>query len=217
MHTDPDFQGLKRKVRLILLLDAVENAGLSPIPLSQLHSLAYLSNVLAPVWNMPALDGKVLKKNGGPFYPALQRDLDQLIGIGVAVISSVGHEQDVDGNWRLKGKYRLNRMFSDKIVCRIEEFEDERKIRSFIQELAFALSALSDQEIDVALHEDATYSNPNVGIGNVVDFAEWQKKNYSANVARHFENLLPGGSKATPGEQLHLYLLHLQARIHGEQ
>ena len=79
---------VERKIRLIVLLSAAENAGLYPTPIRQLHVLAYLANVLAPVWNMPVLDGKLLKKKGGPFYPALQQDLDRLVGTGVVFISN---------------------------------------------------------------------------------------------------------------------------------
>src|SRR5437016_336881 len=91
--SDKAFESVRRRVRVIALIDAAENAGLNPIPILRLHALAYLSNVLAPVWNMPALDGKVLKRRGGPFYPALQRDLDFLVGAGVVVISGLIHVQ----------------------------------------------------------------------------------------------------------------------------
>ncbi len=48
-----------------------------------------------------------------------------------------------------------------------------------------------------------------VDVGNVVDFAEWQQKNYSANAARYMSQLLPLNTRATRGEMLHLYVHHL--------
>src|SRR2546422_4375809 len=72
------FRSLRRHARLIALLHAAEGAGLVPLRITRLHSFAYLSNVLAPVWDMAALDGKILKRRGGPFYPNMQRDLDRL-------------------------------------------------------------------------------------------------------------------------------------------
>ncbi len=208
---------LRRCVRLVVLLYSAEGAGLTPLAILRLHTLAYLSNVLAPVWDMPPLDGKVLKRSGGPFYPALQRDLDRLVGMGVVIISGLGHVQDEDGRWRLEGSYRLNQPFANPIVETLVHFEDERRVVAFVQELAFALSALGDEELDIAMKQDATYSDSLVGVGNVVDFDEWQKKNYAANAARYFEGLLPGGASATPGEQLHFYIRHLHARTLGER
>jgi hypothetical protein len=164
---------------------------------------------------MPALDGKVLKRQGGPFYPALQRDLDRLVGAGVAVISGLGHVLDEDRRWRLEGQYRLNPTFAARIIRHLMSFEVERRLTTFLQELAFALSALSDEDLDKAMTEDATYSDPLIEVGNVVDFAEWHRKNYSANAARYFNNLMPGGLTASPGEKLHFYIRHLHSRIHG--
>ena len=77
------------------------------------------------------------------------------------------------------------------------------------------MSALSDDDLDVAAIQDATYSDPLVSVGNVVDFAEWKDTNFSANAARYFDRLVPGGVQATPGEKLHLYARHLHRRIHG--
>lgn len=199
-----------------MLLDAAENAGLVPFTILRLHAFAYLSNVLAPVWNMPVLDGRVLKRRGGPFYPDLQRDLDRLVGQGVAVISGVCHVQDESGRWRLEGAYRLNRVFANPIVEAVNGFLEEARLLSFIGELAFALSSLSDEELDGAVGEDATYSDPMITVDNVIDidFAERRSRNYSANVAERFQQLVPGGN-ATPGEKIHLYVRHLHRRING--
>ncbi len=214
---DERFPSLRRRVRLLVLLDAAEAAGLVPLKIIHLHAFAYLSNVLAPVWDMPALDGKLLKRRGGPFYPALQRDLDRLVGMGVVVITGLGHVCDDDGRWRLEGAYRLNRALARDVLAQLATYDDERRFVAFVQELAYALSALSDEDLDLAVSEDATYSDPLVSVGNVVDFEEWRRTNYSANAARYFDRLIPGGASATPGEKLHLYVRHLHRRIHGER
>ena len=72
----------RRQARILTLLDSATEAGLAPIGIIPFHAFAYLANVLAPVWDMPAMDGKILKRLGGPFYPVLQRDLDRLVGRG---------------------------------------------------------------------------------------------------------------------------------------
>lgn len=208
---------LRRKVRLVALIDSAERAGLAPLPVQRLHTFAFLSNVLAPVWDMPVLDGKVFKRRGGPFYPVLQHDLDILVGSGVAIISSLGHVLDEQKRWRLEGSYHLHRVFADRILNRIGDFEEERKFLGFLEELALALSSLSDEDLDKATSEDATYSDPIVDFGNVVDFAEWQRKNSTAAAAAQFERFLPRGVRADNGEKLHMYLRHLQTRIHGKR
>lgn len=187
------------------------------IRFSRVHSFAYLANVLAPVWDLPALDGKILKRRGGPYYPVLQRDLDRLVGRGMVLISGLDHVRDEERRWRLEGAYCLNRKFTRDALSILHGYEEEAAFTSFVKELAFALSALSDDELDRAVSEDATYSDPLVSFGNIVDFDEWKKLNYSANAARQFEHLLPEGSEATPGEKLHLYVRHLHRRIHGGQ
>ena len=212
---EPDIGALRRRIRLVVLLRAATRAGLTPLPVLRLHTLTYLSNVLAPVWDMPVLEGKVLKRHGGPFYPRLQQDLDRLVGMGVVLISGLGYNLDEEQQWRLEGSYVLNPNLANRILNHILEFENEQRLMEFFQELAYALSCLSDEEFGQAMTEDATYSDPMTDIGNVVDFAEWQKKNYSANAASYFQSLFPSGTHATPGEKLHLYVRHIQARISG--
>ena len=207
---------LKRRVRLIMLLDASEAAGLAPIKILWLHGFAYFSNVLAPVWDLPALDGAVLKRQGGPFYPALQHDLDRLVGIGLAKISDIDHIVDESNRWRLEGSFCLNREFADPILETLSNFKEERRLREFVLELGYALAALSDDDLNRAVSEDATYSDPLTAVDNVIDFDSWRSKNYSANAAQEFDRVIPGGY-ALSGEKLHLYVRHLQRRIHGGQ
>jgi hypothetical protein len=88
-------------------------------------------------------------------------------------------------------------------------------VASFVQELAYALSALSECEFDQALVEDATYSDPSFSEDNVLDFDEWARRNPSVNAAAYFDHFFPGGTKATPGERLHLYVRHLRRRMHA--
>lgn len=213
---DAGTASIRRRVRLIVLLKAAEQAGLSPIPVMRLHTMAYLANVLAPVWDMPSLEGKILKRQGGPFYPALQADLDRLVGLGVAKVEGLRHIQDLNGSWRLEGSFSLNHNLADPIFSYLDSFPEERAASAFINELALALSTMSDADMDQAMQEDATYSDPLVGDGNVIDFNEWTKgRNFSANAANHFAEILPSGGTTTPGEKIHLYMRHLQRRIHG--
>lgn len=204
-----------RRIRLLILLQAAESAGLVPIPILQLHTFAYLSNVLSQVWDLPPIDGKVLKRNGSPFYPSIQHELDLLVGAGLVIVSDIGHVKDQDNRWRLEGKYRLNFGMAQRVLSRIEDFPEEKKISIFAKELAYALSALSDEEFGLAMGQDATYSDPMVAVGNVIDFAEWRNVNYSATAANLFKTKIVDGPTISAGEQLHMYVRHLHRRMHG--
>jgi hypothetical protein len=210
-----DADSLRRRIRLVMILDAAESAGLTPIPVLRLHTLAFLTNVLAPVWNMPVLSGKLLKRRGGPFYPSLQADLDRLVGEGVAAISAVSHLKDEEGRWRLEGAYRFNPTLSEPILSALRHYPDEAILLGFVRELALALSALADEDLDSFTREDAAYSDPRVDYGGVVDFAEWRRVNCSANAANSFNKVMPSDVRSTPGERLHLYVRHLATRLHG--
>lgn len=206
---------LKRRIRLVMLLDAAEQAGLLPLSLVRLHAFAYLSNVLAPVWQLAPLDGKLLKRQGGPFYPELQHDLDRLVGMGVVTIAELRYVADANERWRVDGSCRLNRAFAAPILEAVARYDDERRLLAFVQELAYALSALGDAELDRLFTQDATYTDPLVSVDNVIDFAEWRDTNHTADVANYFDRLLPGGIQPTMGEKLHLYARHLHRRFEG--
>ena len=206
---------IRRKVTLVMLLDAASEAGLVPMALVRVHTIAYLINVLAPVWDLPILEGRVLKRRGGPYYPALQNDLDRLVGLGLADVGKLAYVEEDFGRWRLEGQYSLNYELARPILDHVRSMDEERERLGFIHELVLALSSLSDADIDRAIQEDATYSDPNVTAGNVIDFAEWSTRNPTLAAARYFEAVVPAGSRIAPGEKLHLYARHLHRRIHG--
>ena len=208
-----DIDSAKRQIRLIVLLNAAEKAGLAPMPLMRLHAFGYFANVLSPLWELEPLDGKILKKRGGPFYPTLQRDLDRMVGTGLIIVSGVQHKKNSEGHWRLEGNYRLNGMFKKEILNCLNNYEEEVKLQIFIQEIAYAISSIDDNELDQAMLEDATYMDPVNGEGNVIDFGEWKDVNYSANSAQSFDFVMP--YPGSPGRKLHLYFRHLYRRAHG--
>ena len=136
-----------------------------------------------------------------------------MVGSGVVIVSRLAHIVDDDMRWRLEGAYQLNHLFSLRIVGALLAFDDERRTLAFIQELFFAVSMLSDDELNTAVSEDATYMDPIVDVGSVIDFCEWQQRNFSANAAEHFGRFAVGGAFTTPGEKLHLYVSHVRARL----
>ena len=207
------YDSLRRRIRIILLLYGSEQAGIAPIRLRRLHTLAYLSNVLAPVWDMRSFDGQLLKRRGGPFYPAIQHDLDRLVGRGFILMTDIGHILDDDDQWKLDGACSLNRDLVGAALRIISSLPQDFEIRSFLSEIAYAVSALSDEAFDLLPVGDPTYSDSSVGFENVVDFDIWRKLNYSANAAQHFASVL---ENATRGELLHLYARQLIRMLDGQ-
>lgn len=203
---------LRRQLRLVVLLDTAAEAGISPLHLPVLHTIAYLSNALAPLWSLEPFDGKVLKQRGAPFYPALQWDLDRLVARGIAAASSIRYAH-VDGKWRLDARYELNYAIASPILESIAETGFEEGLETFYSELAQAISSLPEDQKLSALSEDAAYGDPNVDISNVVDFAEGTDTNFPTNAARAIRPDAP----LTPAERIHLYVSHMQKRLsrHG--
>lgn len=212
--TDEIAASIRRRVRLIILLKASAEAGMDPLPTLRLHLVAYLANVLSPVWDMPSVDGAVLKRRGGPFYPDLQRDLDRLVGLGVVRVTNLRHIRlDDNDHYRLEGSYRLNAEFADPILNHLQSMPGEAAAAIFLRELVLALSALSDEEIDRAVTEDATYADPRVGQDNIIDFSDLSRTNYSATAAEKVGSLVPTGAVVSASEKVHLYVRHLQRRL----
>ncbi|WP_447929959.1 hypothetical protein [Sphingopyxis fribergensis] len=208
-------ESVRRKVRLLILLSAARNAGLVPLPASRLHILAYLADVLSPVWNLDPYDGKVLKRPDGPFFPELQHDLDRLVGTGMATVTDVGHVSIGQERLRVSSSYSINTDLSSDVLQYIEETPDEAVAAEFLRELMLAMSAMSDEDIDRAFLQDATYSNKKAGSGTVIDFAEWTDTNFSALAADRIGQLVPTNAEVGPSEKVHLYFRHLQRRLHG--
>jgi hypothetical protein len=202
-----------RRARILMLLEAAEHTGLTPIPVLELHAFAYFANVLSPIWDLQPQKRSVLRRRGGPYYPELQDDVDVLIGRGLVSIEGLRHVPDEDGRWRLEGSFAIANNGSLTVTEALRAFEDEHRLFSFYRELGFALAAIPDELRARTVDQDATYGDDRVGEGAIIDFAEWKRANYSENAARFFDSVMPGGRPATPAQKLHLYAHHLQQRL----
>lgn len=206
---------LRRQVRLLLLLEAADKAGLSPLPVMRLHVLAYLSDVLSPVWNLEPFDGRVLKRQGGPFYPDLQHDLDRLVGRGLVGVVHVGHVRLGADRARIDGHYALNHVLAKAVLDLLHGWPEEARLGSFIKELMLSVSSMKDEDIERAFQQDATYSSARTGRDNVIEFTDWDNYNHSAAAAEKMGELVPTRAEVGPSEKLHLYVRHLRRRLHG--
>lgn len=201
----------ERQLRLITLLDGSERIGLSPLPVEQLHTIAYFADALAPVWNIPIIDGQILKRHR-PYYPALQDDLDNLAGIGVVIPSNVRHEESA-GGWRINADYRLNSEFAPRIIAAAEQFPRQAQELAFVREIVYATSGLGISGIAGAAHVDATYGDPLVDVGGMIEVRPDEGDNATADVAFRFRELLSEESKVSSAEMVNLYVRRLYSRL----
>lgn len=197
-------------VRVLTLLDALAAAGLAPSSSRALHELAYLANVLAPVFDLPPLDATLLKRKSGPYYPELQQTIDRLVGRGLVEAQELSYELDeVEQRYRISASYLLR---WSEVRAALKRYRELSPIEAlFLDELAAAYSALADVEQGHVAVKDARYADVSVDVNNVIDFGEWTsaEKNFSRNAAMTFA---PGRHLA-PAERLYLYLDHLQQRV----
>jgi hypothetical protein len=227
--TDSELGILRRRARVLLLLDAAERAGVAPLDTYRLHALAYLADVLSPVWSLPAFDGVLLKAIGGPFYRDLQREIDRLVAMGLLEIRDLKYEERPRNGARILGKYSL-RFASPHLEHVLSAIgaraasaaidPRDNRLHSFLVELAGALARLPNDEIDKAASADVTYSDPRVAANSLLEFNDIDdegKKNLSVATARRFNVFVPKGVNLSPGEQVYLYASYLGKRIHARR
>ena len=212
---------------MLLLLDAAEHVGIAPLPSARLHAFAYLADVLSPVWELIPFDGKVYKSEGGPRYPDLQDEVDNLAVLGLIQATDLDYESRADGGARIVASYGLN-FGSEHLESllralgarSVEEAIDSTdcNFHAFLVELAGALATLPDDEIESATKVDVTY-RAGADLHNVVDFAEWVDDQRAANpswrTAERFQAFLPTDSKMLSGEKLYLYAAFLGRAMHA--
>lgn len=226
--TDTELGILRRRARVLQLLDAAERAGIAPIETHKLHALAYLADVLSPVWGFPAFDGVILKAVGGPFYRDLQKEIDRLVGMGLVEIRGLKYQERSRKGARILGRYSLRFASShlEHLLSAIGGRSEadlidpkDRRLHDFLVELASALAHLPGDEIDKAASADVTYSDPRIASNNLVEFdeiGEDGKSNLSVVTAR-FNAFVPEGVSFSPGEQVYLYASYLGKRIYGRR
>lgn len=226
--TESVLQVIRQRARVLQLVDAAERAGITPINSRRLHAFAYLADVLSPVWDLPSFDGKILKIEGGPHYPDLQREMDRLVVLGLLQIS--GMRYLVRGNFgaRLDASYALN--FDSPCLSSILEALGARtaanafdtrdaRIHLFLVDLASALATVRDAELDEAATLDATYADTRFDYSNIVDFGEWtqnsREDNLSLRTVDNFSRFIPDDFDLSGGQKLYMYASLLARRVNA--
>lgn len=209
----PDAPVLQRRVWLLMLLDGAERAGVAPLPTARLHRLAFFANCLAPVYDLPVPNGIVVKDRRGPYYPELQWDVDRLAAQGLVELRGVRHVEGEDG-WEFTADYGLTAA-GVEVLDRASVSPRTGRARRFLAELGAAFGALGEAGRERADEADATYGDRHAAEGRVIDFAEWNRRNHSADAAQAFSALAPARAHLTQRDALHLYFRYLDRVLAG--
>lgn len=207
-----DLDMRKRPIRVIALLDSLARAAVSPASVRVLHELAYLANVLAPVFNLAPFSASLLKRRGGPYYPELQETIDRLVGRRMVDVVDIRYVADEgEARYRLDAHYCLNAELSIEAVSQYRRVYADTGEPLFIDELAAAYSLLSDDQLGSVAQFDARYGDSNVDTYDVIDFGQWteaSKTNFSRNAALSFRPR----DRLNPAERIYMYMAHVQQK-----
>lgn len=212
-HCDAQLSMLRGKVRVLAVLDAGVESGLSPFPGDLIHALTYLVDALAPLEEVPLLNADLIKRRHRPFFPDIQDAIDSLVGAGIITVESFGYTPDQaprDG-WRLSATYALNRAAAAVILNRVGTMPRMGPLLVFSREVVFAFAGMGRTDIGSIGDIDAAYSSDHVRFGDVIELAEkGARMNPTASVATRFSAFFGSpDERIDPVQLVHLYARHL--------
>ena len=109
--------------------------------------------------------------------------------------------------------YALNRTFATRVREAALSFDSHRREWAFVQEVVYSASALGLPGIEAAPSSDASYGDPLVDTGGLIDIATTQVPNRSARVAMRFGDLVEPDVAISHSEMVHLYVRELHKRL----
>lgn len=208
---------LRRRLRVLLLLDAADYAMIAPISIARFHGLAYLADVLSPIYSFTALSGTIEKRRVGPYFPDLQWEVDRLIGLGLVVPSDLKAVVEIDRAY-IDAGLTLDRDRARTILDQAYEQSQFLEQRDFFRQLATALSDIDDKDLDEATQSDVTWEAGHKGA--LIDYGDWRAQNFSRMSADRIEVLAtqnwPVDSRQlSPAAKVSLYVQYLRRAAHG--
>lgn len=204
------------RFRLLQILAALDRAAVSPISNRDLHAFAYLANALSPVWEVEPLENSVLKDEDGPRSSSLEREIDLCVGYGLVDVISI--ERDDENPDKLNARFSLSAQRARKILSIAEYLPDEQNTFEFLTELAFSFAEISKPHRDDAALVDASWSDPKVAQGRIINFIEEEggpETGASHRAAEAFQEFVPPGVILSRAEKLVMYMRLLKKLAHG--
>src|SRR5207249_2311041 len=145
------------------------------------------------------------------FYSELQWDVDRLVAQGLVSMKDLEQFKDAAGPW-----FRADYQLSLSGVTAVGHFiaaPQAHRIHRFLRELAAAYATLPEESREDAALSDATYTDPLVHLGSLIDFAEWDSRNFSQQTANAFSEFVPSPVRLSPRDKLHLYFRYLNRMV----
>lgn len=183
--------------------------GLTPVAGAQLHVLLYLANTLAPLFQIAAARGRVLKRGKYPFYPDVQHEIDVLSYSGVLRIARVQYGR----RGHLAADYGLGTAGAramDRLLAADPEMK--RLAKLFRELLSACFGKFLATQVDIG-PIDANYGSASILQGDVVDFSEWKNENQNLAVARYLLNELRALSPNAERDGVRLYCDYLDEAL----
>ncbi len=208
---------VRRRIRLLMLLDSADYAVISPIGTARFHALAYLADVLSPIYGLSELAGVIVKRRIGPYFPQLQEELDRLVGLGLADVTDLRPVVEASRAY-VDASFSLRRELAGPILDEVHRDETFSGMRDFLREVAGALGAVPEEDLDATAQADVTWGTGHAG--TVIDYADWRARNYSRMSAERIEELARErfghtGLKLSAGAKVNLYVQYLRRVAHG--
>ena len=208
---------VRRRVRVLMLLDAVDYAVLAPISVQRFHTLAFLADVLSPIFSLVPMSRKILKRRSLPYFPDLQWEVDRLIGLNLVTSLDLAPVVEKSTAY-VTFSLALNRTRSSPVLDVAYSHDEFSVLRDYFRELAGALSNIQDTELDAVARLDVTWDSGHAGA--VIDYAEWRAQNYSTMGADRIEELAvqafgDGKAQLTPTAKVNLYVKYLKRAANG--
>lgn len=201
------------RLRLLVLLDAADRSGIAPLTAPHVHAIVYLSNALAPVWDVEPLTPELLKLYGSPYDAEIQTQLDRLVGSGLVTTKDLAYYQDEGGSWRVAASFSIDHDRAGPVLDELAYLPDELLAAEVIREVCLALAALPPELLDRALLLDAAYSDTRSSPYSLIHLRDERGSNLSSDVAESFRRIAPRGTYLSPAEQANLYVRHLARMV----
>lgn len=155
--------------------------GLTPITTPQLHVILYLANTLAGLFGVTRVRGRVLKRGAYPFFPDVQREVDQLAFCGVLQIENV----DFGSKGHMSAQYKIGPQGKSISQALTSHLPEAMRTANLMRELVCACFGRFLVDSSDIGKVDANYGDSNILEGEVVDFSEWRDENKNMEVASH--------------------------------
>lgn len=161
------------KAWTLLCVGEASRLGVAPLATAQLHVLLYLANTLCPLYRVERVRGRVLKRGAFPFYPDVQRMIDELAFAGVLSIDHV----DFGPKGHLAAHYVLGADGARLRERLIAGSLEARRTAYLFRELASACFGKFLGSKTAIGPVDANYGDSDALENEVIDFGEWEADN----------------------------------------